>query len=79
MSGILSNLSNESSSDFFILRIPCGFEALNHLSSKFLSTSYAAGPSIRLCKSCHGSLGQPVVGPYNRARRNSFEVNFITH
>ena len=31
--------------------------AFFHLCSKFIRTSYAAGPSILECKSCHGCLG----------------------
>lgn len=65
MSGILPTLSNESSYCFFILLTPRGFDAFLQRSSKLVSTSRAAGPSIRECKSCHGSLGQPTVDPYS--------------
>lgn len=40
---------------FFILK--SRFLAFLHLCSKFVNISYAAGPSILQCKSCHGSLG----------------------
>lgn len=40
---------------FFILK--SRFFAFLHLCSKFVSISYAAGPSILQCKSCQGSLG----------------------
>lgn len=65
MSGILSILSKASSyDDLFNFSTPWGFEAFNQRSSKLVRTSYAAGPSILQCKSCHGSLGQPRSGPY---------------
>lgn len=70
ISGILSSLSNASSCEAFIFWNPCRFEAFNQRSSKLVRTSYAAGPSIRLCKSCQGSLGQPVLGPCQSTRKD---------
>lgn len=63
MSGILSSLSKASSYEVFSFLIPWGFAALNQRSSKLVRTSYAAGPSILECKSCHGSRGQPAMLP----------------
>lgn len=56
ISGILWIFNNESS-DFFNLLTPLRFAAFNQRSSKFIRTSYAAGPSILAYKSCHGCLG----------------------
>lgn len=63
MSEILSIFSNESSFETFIFRSVVIFNALNQRSSKLVRMSYAAGPSILECKSCHGCLGQPVTEP----------------
>lgn len=64
ISGIRFSFSNASSVDVFSLWIPVLTDALDQRSSKFVRTSYAAGPSILECKSCHGSLGHPSVAPY---------------
>jgi hypothetical protein len=40
-----------------LLTLTFHFADFIHLCSKFVSISYAAGPSILQCKSCHGCLG----------------------
>lgn len=62
-SGIFSIETKASSYVAFTFLMPLTFEAFSHRSSKFFKTSYAAGPSILLCKSCHGSLGEPATLP----------------
>ena len=78
MSWILSMESNESSEADLNFPNPRDFEAFLQRSSKLASTSYAAGPSILLCRSCHGSLGpSSAVVYYQKKRKNkvSFTLN----
>ncbi len=58
------NLSRASSYDAFSFWSPWSFDAFNQRSSKLVRMSYATGPSIRQCKSCHSSLVHPTGGSY---------------
>lgn len=54
------------------------FVAFLQRCSKFVSTSYAAGPSILQCKSCHGCLG-PLVPAYTNKWKNEKYISSNRH